>query len=53
LNGKSSISRLINEFSKLPGIGRKTAERLAFYILKEESASQKDLLKHCSMLKAA
>jgi recombination protein RecR len=36
VNGKSSLSRLINEFSKLPGIGRKTAERLAFYIMKED-----------------
>jgi len=36
LNEKSTIFRLINELSKLPGIGRKTAERLAFYLLKEE-----------------
>jgi len=34
LNENSSLFKLINEFSKLPGIGRKTAERLAFYILK-------------------
>ncbi|NLM03990.1 MAG: recombination protein RecR [Clostridiales bacterium] len=27
------IARLIDEFSKLPGIGRKTAQRLAFYII--------------------
>ena len=27
------ISRLITELSKLPGIGPKTAQRLAFYIL--------------------
>lgn len=27
------ISRLINELSKLPGIGPKTAQRLAFYML--------------------
>lgn len=34
-----SISKLIESFSKLPGIGPKTAERLAFYVankLKEE-----------------
>lgn len=36
MNEKSTIFRLINELSKLPGIGRKTAERLAFYLLKEE-----------------
>ena len=29
-----SLSRLIEEFGKLPGIGPKTAERLAFHILK-------------------
>ncbi|MEO8065272.1 MAG: recombination mediator RecR [Candidatus Doudnabacteria bacterium] len=29
-----SIQNLINEFSKLPGIGPKTASRLAFYLLK-------------------
>ncbi|WP_341534643.1 recombination mediator RecR [Fusibacter tunisiensis] len=28
-----AISRLIDEFSKLPGIGRKTAQRLAFYVV--------------------
>ncbi|QEK13412.1 recombination protein RecR [Crassaminicella thermophila] len=27
------IARLIEEFSKLPGIGRKTAQRLAFHVL--------------------
>jgi len=36
VEAKSSISRLINEFSRLPGIGRKTAERLAFFILKDD-----------------
>ncbi|MHC4835456.1 MAG: recombination mediator RecR [Planctomycetota bacterium] len=29
-----SLNELIDQFSKLPGIGLKTAERLAFYILK-------------------
>ncbi|HHX18183.1 MAG TPA: recombination protein RecR, partial [Clostridium sp.] len=27
------IARLIEEFEKLPGIGHKTAQRLAFYVL--------------------
>ena len=31
-----SLSRLIEEFSKLPGVGAKTAERLTFYILKSD-----------------
>ena len=29
-----SVTRLIDELAKLPGIGRRSAERLAFYILK-------------------
>ena len=33
-----SLNRLIEEFGKLPGVGPKTAERLAFYILKAEPA---------------
>ncbi len=31
-----SLNRLIEEFGRLPGIGPKTAERLAFHILKAE-----------------
>lgn len=31
-----TISQLISELSKFPGIGRKTAERLAYYIIKEK-----------------
>ncbi|MGM0379428.1 MAG: recombination mediator RecR [Bacillota bacterium] len=30
------IQKLINEFSKLPGIGNKTAEKLAFHIIETE-----------------
>jgi recombination protein RecR len=33
-----TLNRLIEEFEKLPGIGPKTAERLAFHILKTEPA---------------
>lgn len=33
----SSLQRLINEFSKLPGIGQKSAQRLAFYLLKKDA----------------
>ncbi|MCB0410962.1 MAG: recombination protein RecR [Bdellovibrionales bacterium] len=29
-----SLERLVNELSKLPGIGPKTAQRLAYYVLK-------------------
>lgn len=31
----SPIKKLINQFTKLPGIGEKTAARLAFYLLKQ------------------
>ena len=31
-----SLNSLISEFSNLPGIGKKTAERLAIYILKSD-----------------
>lgn len=34
-----SANRLIEEFSRLPGIGRKTAQRLAFHLLKTETES--------------
>jgi recombination protein RecR len=33
-----TLNKLIEEFEKLPGVGPKTAERLAFYILKVEPA---------------
>jgi len=32
-----SLNKLIEEFKKLPGVGPKTAERLAFHILKAET----------------
>ena len=32
------IAKLINSFTKLPGIGAKTAARLAFYILEMPEA---------------
>ena len=33
----TSLQKLINELSKLPGIGPKTAQRLAFYLLKKDN----------------
>ena len=53
------LARLINEMSKLPGIGSKTAQRLAFYILSldDKEANQlaeaittaKKEMKYCSV----
>ncbi|MFW6132569.1 MAG: recombination mediator RecR [Planctomycetota bacterium] len=38
-----TIQRLIDEFGKLPGIGARTAERLAFHVLKSEHEDAMDL----------
>ncbi len=35
MKGAGPIVRLVEEFARLPGIGPKTAQRLAFYILNE------------------
>lgn len=53
----SPIGKLIEEFSKLPGIGRKTAQRLAFHVLDMKGnevvelakaiVNAKKLTKHC------
>lgn len=39
------VSKLIEELSKLPGIGGKSAQRLAFYIINMPSASVEALVK--------
>jgi recombination protein RecR len=54
-----TIQKLIDEFSKFPGIGKKTAQRMAFYILKgkkEEAEALaraildvKEKVKYCSI----
>jgi recombination protein RecR len=46
-----SMERLIEQFGKLPGIGPKSAERLAFYILKAESQEAMGLAKAISDVK--
>ncbi len=40
-----SIGRLINELTKLPGIGEKTAQRLTFFLLKTAEDDVKELAK--------
>ena len=54
-----SVNRLIDEFASLPGIGKRTAERLAFHILKSSSpdamklaaaiSDVKNRVRHCSI----
>jgi len=39
-----SLRRLIGAFSRLPGIGPKTAQRLAFYLVKEKGEDLEELL---------
>jgi recombination protein RecR len=46
-----TVNKLIDEFSKLPGIGPKTAERLAFYILKLKPADALELAQAISDVK--
>lgn len=46
----SSIAKLIEQFTRLPGIGPKTAQRLAFYLLKKPQA---DLENFALILKEA
>lgn len=38
-----SLERLINEFARLPGIGRKSARRLAYHILNQKAESAQNL----------
>lgn len=54
-----SVQELIAELARLPGIGRRTAERLAFWVLKAERSEAlrladaitrvKDRVRHCSV----
>ncbi len=48
-----SIDNLITELSKLPGIGPKTAQRLAFYILKSPDTEAKKLSEAIAKAKLA
>lgn len=40
-----SVGRLINELTKLPGIGEKSAQRLTFFLLKAAESDVRDLAK--------
>ena len=42
-NENNSLSNLIDQLHRLPGIGRKTAQRLAFYIIKDSTEEATDL----------
>ena len=51
MKGPESLFKLIEELRKLPGVGRKTAERLAFYILKTQRHEADALVKAILELK--
>jgi recombination protein RecR len=54
-----SVTRLIDELAKLPGVGRKSAERLAYHLLRVQTGealalaeairSVKENVRHCSV----
>jgi recombination protein RecR len=48
-----AVDRLINELARLPGIGRRSAERLALHLLKSESAVASSLASAIGGLKGA
>jgi len=52
-----SVARVIDEFAKLPGIGRKSAERLAYHLLRVHKSEAlgladaiRDVREKCSLL---
>ncbi len=45
-----ALDRLIKDLSKLPGIGRKTATRLALYILRRPSSEARSLVENLALL---
>lgn len=47
------VERLIDEFTKLPGIGRRSAERMAFHILKSDAPSALALARAVEQVKAS
>jgi recombination protein RecR len=47
----TSLQKLINELSKLPGVGPKTAQRLAFYLLKLDNIDINNLSQSIAQIK--
>ena len=45
MKNSSEIDILINEISKLPGLGRRSAQRIAIYLLKNKSTKLSPLIK--------
>lgn len=47
------VERLITEFARLPGVGRRTAQRLAFHVLRADAAEAEALAAAIRGVKAA
>jgi recombination protein RecR len=52
INQIEPIARLINEFSKLPSVGKKTAERYAYHVIKSSDEYAKGLAESILNVKA-
>ena len=52
INQIEPIARLINEFSKLPSVGKKTAERYAYHIIRASDESAKNFADSIMNVKA-
>lgn len=49
----SAVSQLIDEFAKLPGIGQKSAERLAHHVLRSSDKEAEDLAAAIRLVKTS
>jgi recombination protein RecR len=47
-----SLAQLIESFSQLPGVGQRTAERYAYFLLKSDTAKSQDMSKTLEKLHA-
>ncbi|HUJ77033.1 MAG TPA: recombination mediator RecR, partial [bacterium] len=52
MNIPASLERLVHELSRLPGVGQKTAQRLAFSILRDSAERARDLAQAIQEVKA-
>lgn len=51
MNQPECIEKLINEFSKLPGVGKKTAQRYAYAVVEWDKSQAETLIKAVSEVK--
>ena len=47
MNQIESMDRLVNEFSKLPGVGKKTAQRYAHFLIAQSEGDVRDFADAC------